>query len=81
MSILNYYNNINPKLPVYDQLFLVLVKLRTYRTNYELHRMFGVKFEKTRLIIDGVEIPVKKPSQLLSKVHFQHIKIETLQRP
>jgi hypothetical protein len=37
---LNFWNNVKPSLPVHDQLFLVLTKLRTYRTNYELHSMF-----------------------------------------
>ncbi|KAK6165462.1 hypothetical protein SNE40_022386 [Patella caerulea] len=37
---------------------------------------FQRKFPKTRVIIDGTECPVKKPT-LPSKQHFRHIKIET----
>lgn len=101
---LNYWNGVSPRISVVDQFLMTLVKLRLYRPNFELSRMFGMsepdvygiivtwirfmslqwreinlwperelvtffsprdfraKFPKTRVILDGLEIPVKKPS-------------------
>lgn len=39
---LNYYHGTKPNLEVQDQFFLTLVKLRTYRTNFEISRMFKI---------------------------------------
>ena len=39
---LKYLNGVWPSISVPDQLLLTLVKLRTYRTNFELSRMFQV---------------------------------------
>ena len=100
---LHYLYDRKPQLPVCDQLFLTLVKLRTYKPNFELSRLFCIteaevyvifvtwirfmssqwreivlwpnreavdffapldmkqRFPTTRVIIDGTEIPVKKP--------------------
>jgi DDE superfamily endonuclease/Helix-turn-helix of DDE superfamily endonuclease len=100
---LNYLYDKNPALNIHDQFFLVLIKCRTYKPNFELSRMFNIsetevyiifvtwvkfmslqwrevnlwpnretvdffapfdfkqKFPTTRVIIDGTEIPLKKP--------------------
>jgi len=100
---LNYFNNVQPHLTVIDQFFLCLVKLRTYKPNFELSRLFRIcesevysifvtwvrfmsvqwreiniwpsrenvkffapfdfkdKFPETRVIVDGMENPVRKP--------------------
>jgi len=39
---LNYVYGRNPSLNIHDQLFLVLVKCRTYRPNFDLSRMFNI---------------------------------------
>jgi len=39
---LNYLYDKNPSLSVPNQLFLTLVKLRTYKTNFELSRLFNI---------------------------------------
>lgn len=101
---LNYWNGVSPSISVADQFLMTLIKLRLYRPNFELSRMFAMsepdvygiivtwikfmslqwreiniwperelvtffaprdfraKFPKTRVILDGLEIPVKKPS-------------------
>ena len=101
---LSYWNSVSPAINVPDQLLLTLIKLRSYRPNFELSRMFKIpesdvygviitwikfmslqwqevdlwpdrdlvnffspsdfraKFPMTRVILDGLEIPVKKPS-------------------
>lgn len=106
---LTYWEDIKPKLVVHDQLLLTLMKIRTYKPNFELSRYFDIpenevraifvtwirfmslqwreidiwpdkeliqfyapcdfkkKFPSTRLVIDGVEIPIKKPSKPVSQ--------------
>jgi len=39
---LNYWNGASPKISVPDELLLTMVKLRLYRPNFELARMFGI---------------------------------------
>ena len=101
---LSYWNSVSPAISAPDQLLLALIKLRSYRPNFELSRMFKIpesdvygviitwikfmslqwqevdlwpdrdlvnffspsdfraKLPMTRVILDGLEIPVKKPS-------------------
>ena len=100
---LQYLYGRKPQLDIADQLFLTLVKLRTYKPNFELSRLFCItetdvyvtfvtwirfmslqwreinlwpdrvtidtfapldmkqNFPTTRVIVDGTEMPVKKP--------------------
>ena len=39
---LNYYHGVSPNLSVEDQFFLVLIKLRQYKGNFELSKMFCI---------------------------------------
>ena len=39
---LNYYHGVKPSLCVEDQFFMLLIKLRQHKTNFELSRMFRV---------------------------------------
>ena len=101
---LNYINGNKPSLPVKDQFFMTLIKLRQYQPNFELSRDFKIcetdvynivvtwirfmslqwreidiwpcrdivhfyspadfksKFPTTRVVVDGAEFPMKKPS-------------------
>lgn len=111
------YVNATPTLSVIDQFFLTLIKLKQYKTNYELSIMFKIsesevynifvtwirfmalqwreiniwpqrdvisffmpsdfkrKFPSTRVVIDGTECPVQKPTAPLAQQStFSHYK-------